>query len=65
MNIICEDIKFKVGDVISDGFSQATVESVQEDSYIVTSEEIENDAHIANWVIYFKDQDKWKLVKNL
>ena len=65
MNIICEDIKFKVGDVISDGFSQVTVESVQEDSYIVTSEEIENDAYITNWVIYFKDQDKWKLVKNL
>ena len=25
--------------------------------------EIENDANICNWVIYFKDQEKWKLVK--
>lgn len=54
--------KFKVGDIISDGFSQLTVKSVQEDCYIVTTEEIENDAHIVNWVIYFKNQDKWKLV---
>ena len=60
-----DDIKFKVGDVISDGFSHVTVESVQEDSYIVRNEEIENDAHMVNWVIYFKDQDKWKLVKKL
>ncbi len=55
--------KFKVGDIISDGFSQLTVESVQEDYYIVTTEEIENDAHIVNWVIYFKEQDKWKTCK--
>ena len=54
--------KFKIGDIISDGFSQLTVESVQEEYYIVTTEEIENDAHIVNWIIYFKDQDKWKLV---
>lgn len=57
--------KFKVGDIISDGFSQVTIESVREDSYIVISDEIENDAHIANWVVYFRDQDNWKLVKNL
>jgi hypothetical protein len=64
MNTIYKDIKFKVGDVISDGFYQVTVDSVQEDYYIVTSEEIKNDAHIVDWIIYFKDQDKWKLVNN-
>lgn len=56
--------KFKVGDIISDGFSQLTIEGVQEDYYIVTNEEIENDGHIVNWTISFKDQDKWKIIKN-
>lgn len=55
--------KFKVGDIISDGISEAEIVSIDENKYNVTDCEIENYGYICNWVIYFKDQDKFKLVK--
>ena len=55
--------KFRVGDIISDGISEVKIVSIGKDNYTVTNDEIENDAHVGNWVVYFKDQDNWKLVE--
>ena len=55
--------KFKVGDIISDGISEVEIVSIDKNKYNVTNGEIENDAHICNWVVYFKDQEKWKLAE--
>ena len=55
--------KFKVGDIISDDVSEVEIVSIDENKYNVTNSEIENDANICNWVVYFKDQEKWKLVE--
>jgi ABC-type dipeptide/oligopeptide/nickel transport system ATPase subunit len=57
---------FNVDDIISDGISEVKIVSIDKKNkyYNITNGEIENDAHICNWVIYFKDQEKWKLVKN-
>ena len=55
--------KFKVGDIISDGISEVEIVSIDKNMYNVTIGDIENDAHICNWVVYFKDQEKWKLVE--
>lgn len=52
--------KFKVGDIISDGISEVEIVSIDENKYNVTNGEIENDANMCNWVIYFKDQENWK-----
>lgn len=52
--------KFKVGDIISDGISEVEIVSIDENKYNVTNAEIENDANMCNWVIYFKDQENWK-----
>ena len=54
--------KFKIGDVISDGFSTVTINDIDEDSYIISNGETENDSNVVNWIIHFKDQDKWKLI---
>ena len=53
--------KFKVGDHISNGISEVKIVKVNDNSYSVTNDEIENDSNPANWVVYFKDQDNWKL----
>ena len=55
--------KFKVGDIISNGISEVKIVSIGKDNYTVTNGEIENHSHAGNWVVYFKDQDKWKLVE--
>lgn len=57
--------KFNVGDIISDSISEVEIVSIDKENkyYNVINGEIENDANICNWVIYFKDQEKWKLVK--
>ena len=55
--------KFNVGDIISDGVSEVEIASIDKNKYNVTNGEIENDAHVCNWVVYFKDQEKWKLVE--
>ena len=57
---------FNVDDIISDGISEVKIVSIDKKNkyYNITNGEIENDAHICNWVIYFKDQEKWKLVKS-
>lgn len=54
--------KFKIGDVISDGFSTVTINDIDEDSYIISNGETENDSNVVNWIIHFEDQDKWKLI---
>lgn len=56
---------FNVDDIISDGISEVKIVNIDKKNkcYNVTNDEIENDAYICNWVIYFKDQEKWK-VKN-
>lgn len=53
--------KFNVDDIISNGISEVKIVSIESNYYNVTNYEIENDAHICNWVVYFKDQDNWKL----
>lgn len=53
--------KFHVGDIISNGISEVKIVSIDKNNYTVTNGEIENDAHVGNWVVYFKDQDNWKL----
>jgi len=57
---------FNVDDIISDGISEVKIVSIDKKNkyYNITNGEIENDANICNWVIYFKDQEKWKLVKS-
>ena len=54
--------KFNVGDIISNGDSEVEIVSIDKNKYYVTNGEIENDANICNWVIYFKVQENWKLV---
>ena len=56
--------KFNIGDVITNGGRSVTITDITEDSYIVTNDEIENDANCVNWHIKIKDQDKWMLVEN-
>lgn len=54
---------FNVGDIISNGISEAKIVSIDKNYYIVTNDEIENDANVCNWVVYFKNQDDWKLIE--
>ena len=56
--------KFNIGDVITNGGRSVTITGITEDAYIVTNDEIENDANCVNWHIKMKDQDKWTLVEN-
>jgi hypothetical protein len=55
--------KFMVGDIISNGISEVKIVSIGKDNYTVTNGEIENHAHVGNWVVYFKDQDNWRPVE--
>lgn len=63
VNEILKKPEFKVGDVISDGSSTATIESINEDGYIISNGETENDSNAVNWIIRFEDQDRWKLLE--
>jgi hypothetical protein len=55
-----EKRQFKVGDVITDGKTSVTITDVSDDAYIVTNDEIENDAYCVNWCVKFADQENWK-----
>jgi hypothetical protein len=55
--------RFKVGDIISNGTSEVKIIEVNDNSYSVTNDEIENDCNLSNWVVYFKDQEDWELVE--
>lgn len=56
--------KFNIGDVITNGGRSVTITGIEDDVYIVTNDEIENDANCVNWHIKIKDQDKWMLLEN-
>jgi len=53
--------KFSVDDLITDGNTTVKIVSMQDYAYVVTSEEIENDANQVTWIIKFEDQGKWSL----
>ena len=55
--------KFKVDDVISDGSSTVIINGINENGYIISNGETENDSNAVNWIIHFEDQDKWKLLE--
>lgn len=55
--------KFKIGDVISDGKSRVEIIGINEQKYIVSNGEIDNDANVANWFIPFENQSEWKLIE--
>lgn len=58
------ELKFKVGDVITDGKDKVTVTGITSEGYSITSEEIEAcESYVGiGWYIDFNDQDKWELV---
>lgn len=58
------ELKFKVGDVITDGKDKVTVTGISSEGYNITSEEIEVcESYVGiGWYIDFNDQDKWELI---
>lgn len=58
------ELKFKVGDVITDGKSKVTVTGISSEGYNITSEEIEAcESYVGiGWYIDFNNQDKWELI---
>ena len=56
-----EIAKFKVGDIITNGFASVKIIDVDDTAYIVTNDEIESDANCCNCGIKISCQDNWKL----
>ena len=58
------ELKFRIGDDITNGKEIVTVIDITTDGYGITNEEIEADESYVGvrWYISFDDQDKWELV---